>query len=396
MTIGLIRLELRKIFSARLVIPAAVVLLLLNVGSIVKNNEVYFGTVNAPTERAADAMTKDYEGRITQEKISRLQEYIDRLTDYVNNSSAPTDVEYYSGSANGDLFLAGQLMTDIRAAYDYDTKIDALLADNDDLYASARSSGSDYLIRVASRTARTYSERYLTDYYDTSGAASALDYGFSSFLVLLLAALMCAPVFAGEKEKGMDLLFASAYAGRRKLAFAKLCACALACAAVGAVFFASDLITYVIVLRIRGLSEPLYSLEAFAYTPLNISVGGFFLLSYALRITGTLCLCSVFGFLSSVLHRSRDVFAASLLVVFAAMACAAFGGEDLAYLKLIDPVMLLVPNALLDSQRLVNIFNYPVSRFTLTLICCLLVSLLMSAACLSLNDLNMHRGRTAK
>ena len=241
--------------------------------------------------------------------------------------------------------------------------------------------------------AESYSGRAITAYYDTETYGSYFAYDFSSFLILLLVFLLTAALYAGETESGMRYLLRSTPGGRLRLVAAKQCAMAVSVTVICLLFFVCDFLMFLWCVRLRGGGNPLYSIAAFSETPLHLSIGGFALLLAALKWMGFLCFGQIGCLFSSLFDKSFLVFTADLLLCFALMLMSTYSGGILESLNLFNPLQLLIGREMFTTFRVVDLFGTPVFRYTVCLVCCIGLWLLLLGATAALNNAGMKQRR---
>ena len=355
--------ETKKLFSKKTLLFAVVFLLFVNAFNIYRSNDRFRDPYNRDTTEAEWQFYETLEGKITAEKLKKLTDYMIEL----NNAAESGDVlpSYYI-NAEGDRMMVSRQYDKIEKIYRYEEKIDELLKENERQTAIYRQKGNTYLVKTSELVADVYSERSIDSYYDVETYATYFNYDFSSFLLLMLIFLATSSLYAGESESGMLPLIRSTAGGRLRLAYAKLASAAVFIISVCLAFFLCDFLMFLWCARLRGITNPIYSIDAFAYSPLTVSVGAFVLLLAAVKLLGFLCFGLLACLFSSVFKKSYMAFTADFVMTVGLMT-SAYSGGFIEYVNLINPIRLLTGRSLYSSFAVTDIFGTPVFRSTVTL-----------------------------
>lgn len=365
--------ELRKIFSQKIVVIVAALLLLINVFNI------YYSVVDSSDywllKEAEDKIYSIAEGEIAESNVKALVDYKDKMFNANQNNEK---IETILGTPLSDYYIAQKVVDKLTAVYNYASSITQLkenvLIQKDVL----ESKNNPYLKRVNEKIEKVYTNREISSFYNTTGYEKYFSYNFSSFLIILIVILGVSTLFSGEKEVGMLQLNLSTANGRIRLTFAKLVACITYSILVGLLFYLSDYIVFSNITTMNGLNLPIYSLDSFEFSPASFSIGSFIFITTMIKIGGIVYISVITALLSSILNRSYVVLAFSLIVVFAFMYGTAYSTETMIYISLINPINLLTCTKLFETFNVVNIFNYPMFSSSITLIMsCLCVSLIL-------------------
>lgn len=387
----LITSEFRKIFSQKLVLPAIIVLLVLNIGNTIKICTEYKGVGDdALFYEAGYNFALDYEGEITEEKTAWLLKHTQELSQLSGGEKNGEKLLYWN-TVSGEMYLTNELLDAIRKISEYVGYAEQLTERNEALREAASLQENNYLLRVAEKTEKLYSERSIDSFYKTDGINLYTDYDFSSFLVLLLTVLMLCSLFSGEKEAGMNSLLLSSPGGRNKLTGCKLLAAFSAVLAVGVLFCLSDFIAFYALLRFRGFSLPVYALEGLSASPLTISTGAYLLLLVLCRLAAFVLFGAAVAAFSSLINKSSAVFVVSAVCQLVLMLLCAYGGEISDYINLFNPVSMLVARNMFAGLDFINIFSLPLLRYAVTAVCCLAELFILCILCVLVNNKNVKR-----
>lgn len=384
----LFRYELKKIFTRRFLFFVIMILLCANAFNIYSTYDKYHKNYSRDYFEAEWQIYKLAEGELTQERINILLDYKNEL---LISAETGNPLEYYYINADGDLQITEEMLVKMKNAYQYGDKIDELLEINDMQKTVLKNADNNYLLKEALLVEKTYSERSIDSFYNTEAFGTYFSYDFSSFLILMIIFLGTASLFSGEKEKGMLSVIRSSKNGRIKLSLAKQMAAAIFTLFVCIVFFVCDFLIFLCCLRLRGIFSPVYAIPSFEYTPLNISVCGFLLLTCTIKIFGFIIFSFISSVLSSLFDKSYMVFAADFIVLVLLMFMSAYSSRMLDYINIINPVNLLTNRNMFAEFNVINIFGEPVFKFAVVLICSIFFAIALSVTVCLLNNSNARR-----
>lgn len=388
----LIDFETKKIFRQRLIIFSVIGLFALNVFNIIQSNHQYLWGNKAAYNNASYAVYKEVRGRLDKEKISRLYQNEQELSYLIQANLKIPEKHKNQGCTYYELSgIYTTHLSEIERIYSYNSYIQNLTDKNDEYTETAKKAGNSYLAKVNEKIAATYENRTIGVYYNANSFSAYLDYGFSSFLVLLLILLAASSVFSGEHESGMRNLQYSTTNGRTQLSIAKISAVSIFIIFICVLFSISDFITFKTVLRLEGYSAPVYSISDYADTPLQMSIGSFVLVTELIKMIGFLFFGLIICFFSSLIKKSFAVFSAGLVASVGLMLLSAYSNTYLDYINLINPISLITVSVIFKQFNIINIMGTPVFNHTLTLFCCLLGMLSFAVFIIALNNNNTEK-----
>lgn len=388
----LIDFETKKIFRQRLIIFSVICLVALNVFNIVQSNHQYLWGNNVAYNNASYEVYKKVSGRLDKEKISWLSENEKELSSLIQANLTIPDKYKNQGCTYYELSqIYTAHLSEIERIYSYNSYIQNLIDKNNEHTENAKKAGNSYLVKVNEKIASTYTNRTIGVYYNANSFSAYLDYGFSSFLVLLLILLAASSVFSGEHESGMINLQYSTTKGRTQLSIAKISAVSIFIIFVCIIFSISDFITFKAVLRLEGYSAPVYSIADYADTPLQMTIGSFVLVTEFIKMVGFLFIGLIICFISSLIKKSFVVFSAGLTASIGLMLLSAYSNTYLDYINLVNPINLITVSVIFKQFKVVNIMGTPIFNHTLILFCCLIGMLSFAVFIVALNNNNTEK-----
>lgn len=376
--VNLIRFEYRKHFLKRSILVAVLLFSILNV---VKIYSIY--EANSLLSPATDPLWKglywqmytDFGGTMTDEKIRKLMSIYRPLAHQTADHTASTtndNPDTYTGNVYLDYnFFHWCYVIPMEYAYKYRGMAhDVVTAANDNM-DFFKTVGNEYEYRKNAEIAERFAGRAITDFSYTEMYQYYVHYDFSAFLALLICLYGLVNVFVSEKETEMDALLLTAQSGGTQTVAAKMIASALYICLVCVWFWLLDFAAFSVAFGSwEGASSPLYALENFANTPLNISLGQYALFSGVVKTAGMLVLGLAFLLVSCLFNNALLPYVISL---FAAFGCIymqeAYTGSGHVLIKMINPFLLVVNRELFRNTEFVDLCGLPVLSFVLALLC---------------------------
>lgn len=371
----LILFELKKLVHQRYLLFFIVLLLFVNVVNIYFNYDLLVTPKEtmltedavAETDVIKLQMDKDYMGDITAEKLANLQNH-SNIALAISEGKSQESIELYFPLAYTDMVYSKEIIDEMQRLYTYsDSIIKPLLNKNGEIKSQAETYGDTYGIRTANLIEKVYSKRDISEYYRINEFESLLTYHLSALFVLLLSVYCASNLFAGEKETQMLSLIKCSPRGKNSLFWAKLLSLAVFCIAVGVIFFSTDLLVFWVCRRPSGFLLPIYALESFTYTPININIISFFLLISFLKVLGAFIVGIAVIFFSVFFSKSYQAFVTGFLGVVALMGINLFTDGIFGVIRYFNPITMFISVRLFETLRIENIFNYPVYMYALSL-----------------------------
>lgn len=377
--------ELKKIFSKKVVIVLMVAFLILD---IMKIYMLYFETIKIDTlYEGRNKIICEIRGPITEEKLSFIVEKKRELEELVSSRAYSTEYNpsTYSGYEFGDYIIFRDVYDDLDYAYHYSDFLEQIrLKANENMELFPNNSPE---FKSAKKISEIYKDREILDYYDFTGYESYLFYDFSSLLVLLLILFSITPVFAEEIELKMDYLILSSYQGRYKTRKVKLLVSIFVSTLITIVFNFLDYITFYCTIGFDGGSNPLYSLQSFAYTPFNGTIIQYVFLSICCEITGSILFCLIFLLFSSITKKALTSMVCGIGILVLFVLWNDFGSTD--WLRMLTPIKLLNCHEIYQKLYVVEFFDLTIDIRTLLGI----IIILSESVLLIFNGLNNSKWR---
>ena len=336
-----------------------------------------------------------YVGTITTEKVSDLMTVYGPLQEKAETMSLNSvyDPNAYTYSEQVDYsFFSFLFYNEMQYDYLYVNeayRIASNAAELADFYSGV---GNAFEVNKNLQIASHFSGRSIPAFSDTRGYEVLLNYDYSAMLVLLLSIFGLSGIFVTERESEMYMLLRTTKNGSGATVAAKLTAAVLFVLLVSSLFFAQDFLTvYFAGGRNEALDSPVYALRYFETTPLNMTVGAYFLWAAAIKTLGILVCGGVILLVSSLCKQVLTVFFASFGLLLGGVVLQEFCRTQYA-LKWFNPLELVIVRDIVTEDVFVNIFGFAVPLYIFVIAGVLLTMALLVAGILYCNRSYHRRG----
>ncbi len=386
----MIAFEFRKLLRNRLLLIMTLLFGILNLFRIVRVSAQYPSNVES-FRNGYFAVYDEVSGEWDNEKIQYvLTEYkkAKAVVDAGGYSTEPDQPGTHTGYVFGDWGLFEEIRDAMDRLYHYEGTMTALTQRAADYAAFYEEKGNAEQAERNRKIAATYQNRSVHAFYGTLGFERYLKYDFSTLLILFLLLPMLSPLFAREHETGMHgLLYLTPQ--YQRLPLAKLLAGFLAAAAVSVLFFAEDILVFRYLYPMRGLSQPVYTLPDYFYSPLSCSIGCWLLLNGACKLLCFLVLGSLCAAISAAVKKELVPFGCTAAVTVVLLVTDAY--VESPVLSVFNPVTLFWSGRLFCEFRTVSVCGTPVFYFWLPIAAAAAELLLFSALAVLLGKRRSRR-----
>ena len=365
----IIAFEIKQIFRNKLILGIVFIFSIINIYHIyddyaknIKKERTYY--------KAYFQLYHDVSGEWDTSKIEYVVSEYEKaksIVDAGNFSTEPNQPNTYTGYIFGDYGLFEKIKNEMDTQYHYYSSMEEIAqraADNTVFY---QQKGNAYLTKVNQKIENTYQDRNISAFYDTFGLTKYLKYDFSTLLILVLIIPMLSPVFAREHEIEMYSLL-KLTTNFKKLFASKLLAGAAAIFLVSFLFLVEDFLTFTFLYHINiiGLSQPIYALSDFYYSPLTVDIGTYILINATLKLLSFLIFGEICMVVSVLVKNEVIPFCFSFTITLILVLCDAF--IDNSTVSIFNPVTLLSCGKMFKEFQVVRIFDTPVYTFYLPII----------------------------
>lgn len=231
--------------------------------------------------------------------------------------------------------------------------------------------GRSYEKRENALIYRIYSGRQVSELRGNQWAKRFFSHDFSSLACLIMLVLGLSGGFSTEKESGMKTII-GAYGKVKRTVASKMLSAMIFCALLTLWFTCADLLFYNIFDGFDGINLPLYSVQKFKYTPLNITILQGILLWTLQRFLSLLAMSAAVYLISEL---SPNTVIATVGGFLLCMVLVVLGGFQK---NIFNPVSALTPDNFLVEFKAYNCFGFPVLQPIMLLIVLALESVFLS------------------
>lgn len=308
-----------------------------------------------------DEFYSRYAGTITAEKVSDLMAIYAPLQKKAEALalSRVYDPDAYTYSEQEDYsFFSILFYTEMRYDYLYVNEAYRIASNALELAELYSCVGNAFEVSKNRQIAADFSGRAIPAFSDTRGYEVLLNYDYSAMLILLLTIFGLCGIFVTERETEMYMLLRTTKNGSGATVAAKLTAAVLFVVLVSGLFFLQDFLTiYIAGGRNQALSSPVYALRYFETTPLNMTVGEYFLWAAAVKTLGILACGCVILLVSSLCKQMLSAFFASFGLLLGGVVLQEFCRTRYA-LKWFNPLELVIVRDIVTEDVFVNMFGF--------------------------------------
>lgn len=212
-----------------------------------------------------------------------------------------------------------------------------------------------------------YKNRNPLFFYETGGWKHLFSYDKSDLFILVLLIVGIIPTFSREKKNAMEIIQITSAYGRKMYIPIKLIAHIFAAVWLELLF---GIINYAVIHMQYGLGGTkmmLYSLTEYRYTPLNISVIGFYLLEVLSKCIGFAIIAVILTMIARLINNTYAAFIAmigytSVFLYFSGFNSGITFVENV--LTLISPFSLLKLGELATSLKEINLCGHFMTSYS--------------------------------
>ena len=305
-----------------------------------------------------------YLGEITEEKIAHLMTIYGPLEEKAQagalNQNPDPNAWTYS-EATDYLFFRSLFYEPMKYAWEYQGYAGSVASRAFGLEELFRKTGNVFETQKNFEIVESYQSRVLPEFAEIWSWELLLRYDYSSMILLFFTVFALSGMFVTEKESDMIMLLRTTKKGTGATVRAKLLAAALYTVLSCMLFYGQDFLTvYLMSGRTEALSQPAYILPYFQNTPMQCTLGAWFIRSALLRTLGIFVCGGLILLVSSLCSQSLSAFFVSISAMIGAVILHDFGGHSVRS-RVLNPVSLLFGRELVHKQEYVPVFGRAVS-----------------------------------
>ncbi|WP_136479205.1 hypothetical protein EPD62_005960 [Acetivibrio thermocellus] len=369
--IRIVYFEIRKNYLRSYVVIALLSFLLINILIIYKDylygpNDLYgyFLPHTAEYQKWWQSYQEMYDkvsGKLTADKARFVVSEYRRLDAMVADGTYSREKQEgtYTGYIWGDyVFITKYFYRPMKYVSTYESAIKQVIENakaNIEFYSQC---GNNFDKSKNEFIVKHYSGRKIDVFHNGKFWGLLFEYDFSDLLIVLLLLLGVAPMFVNEKNTNMDKLILSSIKGKFSMTFVKVFSIFLYTAFLVIVFSGINFLVCKFLYGLSGIQMPIYAVEAYQYTPLNCSVGMFYVLQTLLKAVGLFVFATWICLLSALFQRVVYPYAISTLSVVLGIYASGYVASvetSKTIWALMSPFTLLRANKLFNELLGINI-----------------------------------------
>ncbi len=281
----------------------------------------------------------------------------------------------YAKSINPDELIYGgsDLYKDMVRALNYKEeaqKIYSRAMINAENYESIGKSNAVYINK---KIAKAFLGREINEYYMQEGVDNYLTYDYSTLITIIMALIAAVVLFFTDNDTGMYRIVKTSKYGQRCIRFVRMMTVAVTGTVLMCFFRLLEYIEYYIIYEFDGLHMPVYSVEEYAQTLYNFSIGEFFVIDIVLK-----CIGIIFFILTAIalanLIKSQNAALFAFVVIYAGFVTVSLKSE-----KIYTPIRLFDGYSLIKSTEFISIgrFNLTCMEYTIFITVVLMAAMLL-------------------
>ncbi len=287
----------------------------------------------------------EFDGTITKEKVSNLTGKMDAYEPYISSGDFSTDYDpenTETGYFYGDYsILETYFYNPIEYLVNYSLDNDQLTEKASENIKFYNNTGNSCEAEKNQYILSRYRDRRLTEFYDFQGWKQLIGYDYSDLFLFFLLLLGIVPSYYNEqKYKMTEILLASK--GRNK-AYTYLKHTSIYLWIICIVFAAAfvNCLVFKILYGLEGGGTYLYALSDYQYTPLNLSLFGFFLFINIMKCLSLIVFARIGIWISGKMKNIYMIYLILLAGAAAGLYCSGFicsSSPLKQYLTLLNPL----------------------------------------------------------
>lgn len=361
--------EFRKHFMKTSIVIAIICFSLLNIAKIYSEyheKSLLSSSANPEWQELYwNEIYDQFKGMMTDKKIETLMSIYKPLEQQTADKTASTETnnpDTFTGNLYNDhLFFKWNFVDPMEYSYMYKQYANDVVKNAKENISFFDSLENDYEYKKNKIISDRFQGRSIDSFSYTEMFQYYIHYDFSAFLVILICLYSLMSVFVTEKETEMNVLLLTTKAGGKRTIYSKLFSASVFVSAVSFWFGLIDLIAFASFFgSLEALFSPVYAIENFANTALNINLAEYVLLSLVVKTIGILIVSYLFLFSSLFFKNALLPFIINLLFLFGFIYFQeAYMGSERIIFKVINPFSLVVHRDLFGGTEFVNLFGFP-------------------------------------
>jgi len=353
--------EVKKCFLRKSVIAVLGILLALNgLFAYVQYRQAGLGFSDEMTRHAASDGQWDYwqklhqelDGEITKEKVQKVTSDYKKYHALISQGdySAKYDPDTNTGYVFGDFSLLHSCFYEpMKYLVSYQGENDSFVRHAQENISFFKERGNGFEAEKNKYIVNRYQNRNPHLFYDTLGWKKLFEYDYSDVMIFIIMFLCIVPCFYVERKSGMEHIILSTNRGKPSYVYAKYLAFYFSAVILVILFSVYNYAIMDCLYGLSGANMKLFSLVAFKYTPLDVSVMEFYILLTVFKCVALCGIVTLFGVIAKVFSNVITIF----LIMFAFMVIGLYGAGFILSINFDHMLMALCsPFSLLQGAQL--------------------------------------------
>lgn len=373
--ISLIMYEVKKHFIK---LPMLIIFLLFVIFNVIKIQNIYndkglFAQQGlSETKKVYWDCFEEFGGKITNEKIEKLMSIYRNIQDKIADRTLSTEYDENSYTYNAykdEIFFRWFFTEEMEYDYIYKSYSKGIVRNAKENILFYDSIENDYKSKENYKIAMQFLNREIKEFTYTEKYLNYIQYDFSILLVILICIYGLSNMFILEKDTEMNDILKTTKRGGKETVIAKFITSFLFITTISFLFWIVDYFSFSYYFKsFHGNHSPIYALQLFKNTPLNVQLIEYSIISNILKTFGIFIISIIVLFFSSIFKRTLYSYIASLITVYLLIL---WYDIDLILnirgMKLANPVSLLINRDLFQNISFINVGNQPIPNYYVSL-----------------------------
>ena len=375
----LIGYEFRKTLYKKIILVFLLLFTIVNSykiyeGGNKKPADIGYKNYNRGFEEAFQKIYPKIQGEMSQEKIDFIIAEKNRLGTLVANKEYDTqniNPDTYTGYIFGDYnFFYDVVYKQYNYTFTYPNTIVEVYNKASENIEFFKKYNNAFEVDKNTKIKTLLFNREIKEFKNVQNYPLIFEYQFSSLLIMLMIILVCSPIFSEEYATGVSRLIKVSNR-QSSIYFSKQIVAAVFTFAITLWFFLSDFITFKIIYKLDGVTNPIYSIIKYQYCPINTSILGALMISFLFKLLFFMIFTQAVLLISS--YAKSNVVSVGLSTLLLMLVIFI---NDIVPAR-VNPVGLIVSDNYFEIFDYVNVFDRAVMSLSFTVIISVLLLALL-------------------
>lgn len=281
----------------------------------------------------------------------------------------------YAKSINPDELIYGgsDLYKDMVSALNYKDEAQKIYDRAMRNAESYESIGKYHAAYKNKQIAKAFFGREINEYYRQEGVDNYLTYDYSTLMTIIMVLIAVVALFFTDNYTGMYRIVKTSKYGQRCICLLRMMTVAVTGVVLMCFFRLIEYIEYYIIYEFDGLHMPVYSVEEYAQTLYDFSIGEFFLIDIGLKCIGIILFILIAIALANII-KSQNTALVAFVMIYAGFVTVSLKSE-----KIYTPIRLFDGYSLIKSTEFISIgrFNLACMEYTIFITIVLMAAMML-------------------